>query len=123
MASEHPVATLHGVVAAADLTGSQYLCISLDASGKAAVSGAGARVDAVLQNKPDLDQAASLWSAGSTSKVVSGAALTAGDQLASDASGKAVVAGGGDFIIGVCTEGTAGADELASVALTMPGKA
>lgn len=121
MAFEKVGATLPGIVAGADLTGSQFLFTVIDSNGKAVVAGAGVAVDAVLQNKPDTDQAATLWGCGSVSKVKAGAAVSNGALVTPDAAGKAVAATTGNFIAGRALTAAGAADEIVSVWITQPG--
>ncbi|SCM71512.1 hypothetical protein KL86PLE_100245 [uncultured Pleomorphomonas sp.] len=78
-------------LAGADLSSSQYLFVKLDANAQVVVAGAGEDAIGVLQNKPAAGQAATVR-VGGLSKVVAGAAITAGARVASDASGKAKTA-------------------------------
>ena len=95
--------------AAADLSGSQFLFVWHDGNGQFALSGAGER-GYVLQNKPAAGEAAEVKKVGLT-ECVSGAAVTAGADVASDASGKGVDATTGARINGTAVTGTSGADE------------
>lgn len=78
-------------LAGADLSSSQYHFVKLDTNGEVVLSGAGEDAIGVLQNKPADGQAATVR-VGGLSKVVAGAAITAGARVASDASGKAKTA-------------------------------
>ena len=114
--------TLPGIVAAADLTAAQHRFITISAAGKAALTGAGARIDAVLENNPNIDQAASLLGPGSVAKVEASAAISIGDDVSAAANGKAATSATTQYIAGVALT-AAGADtELISVWLTMPGR-
>jgi hypothetical protein len=79
------------LLAAADLTSSQYLAIKVDANGKAALAGAGESCIGILQNNPNSGQPATVRVAG-VSKMVASGALTAGALIASDGAGKAKAA-------------------------------
>lgn len=103
-----------------DLSGSQYLCITVNGtSGNADVAGAGAKCIGVLQNEPSTGQAASVRVMGIT-KAISGAAVTVGDAVASDAAGKVVTQATTAVTVGVALEAAGGADEIISV-LLLPG--
>lgn len=82
------------LVAAADLSTHQYKFVNIDGTGKAALGGNGTRVIGVLQNKPTSGQISTVVVTG-VSKVVAGAAVTAGDSVQSDASGRAITLAAG----------------------------
>lgn len=112
---------LPGIVAGADLSAAQHRFVSINGSGKADLTAAGARVDAVVENNPALDVAASLMGPGSVAKVEASAAIALGASVASAANGQAVTAASTNFIAGVCVEAAGASGELCSVWLTMPG--
>ncbi len=111
-----------GAVASGDLTGSQFLFAIVDGEKTVGVAGAGVAADGVIQNKPNTGQAVTLAIAGDTSKVVAGAAVAAGADVASDAAGKGVTSTSGDYIQGKCLTAAANADELITVQLSTPGR-
>lgn len=83
-----------------DLSTKQFYCVSIAADGQIDPSGDGALIDGILQNDPaTVGQAATVAVAG-ISRVVLGGNVSIGDLLASDASGKAVVATTGEEIFG-----------------------
>lgn len=98
--------------AAADMSGAQYHLLRFSdadtvnvASQGAIQTGAG-----VLLNKPSAaNRAATVAVAGSETKVVAGAAITAPDLFTCNGSGRATAAGSGDFIFGMALQ-DAGAD-------------
>ncbi len=97
------------IPAAADMTGKQFYFVDIDANGRAAVvSGAGNRAVGISQDTPDaIDKAleVALLSGGGRRKVVCGAnPITAGNNVQSDANGKADVAASGDHVLGVAAE-------------------
>ena len=102
-------------VAAADLTGSQYLAVTLDASSELVLAGAGLTAIGVLQTNPDVGEEGTIEAIGIT-KMVAGATIAPGDRLELDASSRAIVATTG-VVIGICIEGGA-IGEIASVLLT-----
>lgn len=122
MAWEKVGATLPGMVAGADLTGSQYLFVVVDSNAKVVVAGDGVAVDGVLQNNPDSDQAATVHGVGSVSKVKAGAIVAKGALVGSDAAGKAVAATSGEYIAGRALTAAGAADEVISVWITQPGR-
>ena len=113
---------LPGIVAGADLTAAQHRFCSIDATGREVLTAAGARIDAALENNPDIDQAASLQASGAVVKIEASAAIALGAQVAAAANGQGVTAISGDYIAGPCVEAAGGAGELCSVFLTFPGR-
>lgn len=75
----------------------------------------------VLQNKPQVTDMAATVAIMGISLVEAGGAITAGDAVGSDASGRAV--SGGTPTLGVAVHGAAGAGELVPVYLSLPGAA
>jgi hypothetical protein len=94
-------------IAAADLSARQFRFVNIDNTGKAAMPAAGGRAIAVLQNKPGSGQACELMFSG-ISKVEAGAAVTAGDNVATDVQGRAVLSATGNTIIGIALESASG---------------
>jgi hypothetical protein len=80
--------------AAADYSASQFRFVNVSAAGKAVVAGAGGRVCGVRNNKPKADEATTIVQTG-ISIVEAGAAVTAGDSVQSDASGRAITLAAG----------------------------
>jgi len=114
MAREIPVQMM-SLIAAADLSAAQFKCITIDSNGKAALSGANANAIGVLQNKPTAGQVAGVMVLGET-KAIYGAAVTAGNNLMTDASGRLIPATGTNPVVGIALEsGTA--DQIKTVAL------
>lgn len=103
--------------AASDLSASQYRFVSLNSSNQIALTGAGLQADGVLQNKPALQGRAATVATGGTSKVVAGAAVTKGDNITSDSTGRAVTASGADVVMGVARDSAAGAAVIIPVLL------
>lgn len=109
------------LVAAADLSAKQFCLVKIDAAGKVALAGLGDACLGVLQNAPASGEACDVMTEG-TSKVVASGALAAGDLVGSDANGKAVVAGAGEFAAGVLASAAGGADVYATLVLKSLGK-
>lgn len=84
-------ATDISVVAGADLRNSQFRAVAINASGLLVLATNGGPVVGILQNKPNLNEPATVRISG-ISKVVASGAFAAGVDLASDAVGKAKVA-------------------------------
>ena len=85
------------------------------------LAGDGEAALGVLQNKPGEatgagGEAASIRIYG-VSKVVAAEAIDPGEEVASDADGKAKVAGSGDRVLGVALTAAANEDEIISIAL------
>lgn len=98
------------VPANADLSSSQYLFVKgVNSNGEArlATTGNGERAIGVLQNDPSSAGDAGTLGVLGISKVVASGVITAGDDVASDAAGKATVAATGDYVLGVAMESAA----------------
>lgn len=114
MAESNLLFTISGLEAAADLSAKQYHLVRLSAANK--VNQASQAVNSgllgVLQNKPKSGEFATVADDG-LSKVVAGAAITAGDLLTTNSSGRAIVvtslASGQEMVFGRALD-TAGTD-------------
>lgn len=103
------------LVAGEDLT--QYTGVDVEANtGQAVTAGAGTRAIGVVQNKPDDGHSATIVCSGVTKMVVGTGGITAGDDVATDADGKAVTGGTGDLSIGIALK-TNAAGTLGTVLL------
>ena len=103
--------------AAGDYRALQFRAMALDANGLMAQNTtAGGRIAGVLQNKPNLNEACTVMLSGVT-KIVAGAAVAVGAEIASDAAGRAVTAVAGNHVIGEAETAAANAGELISVRL------
>jgi hypothetical protein len=91
--------------ASADLSSNQFYLVKPTSSGLA-LTGAG-EAGYALQNKPDAAGKAGTFRISGVSKVVTGAAVSIGDYLSSDASGKAVTATAGQDVAGQALEASA----------------
>lgn len=107
----------------ADLSASQYRFVDITGVHNCgAVAASGQRSIGVLQNKPDAANKAATVAVHGVSKVECGGSVTAGDEVTTDASGKAVTAAGGNHVLGVALD--TGADtELIPVLLQYRGTA
>lgn len=114
MALDENVGGLMTVVASADLSTKQYLAIKLDSNGQAAVAGAGDACIGILYDKPNAQGVVGAVHPlnGRKAKAVSGAAITKGNLLMSNASGKLVLATTGLYAVGVAVDSASGADEI-----------
>lgn len=100
-------AGMRTLIAAVDLSASQYRGINEDTNGKAALPAAGGNIYGVVQNKPAAGQAATIARAPNISKVEVSAAVAAGAIL--------MVAVDGRFLTATATnKGVARAMQAAS---------
>lgn len=108
--------------AGGDLSSDQFKFMVVAADGQVDLAGDGVVTDGVLQNEPSAaGRAASLRLLG-VSKVHCGAAVTRGDLIASDATGRAVTAASGDYIQGRARETSAAAAEIITATLFQAGR-
>lgn len=112
--------TLTGVQAAADLSGKQYHFVRLSAANQVnqASEAANSGLVGVLQNKPRSGEFATVAYAG-LSKVVAGDAITVGDIITTNSSGRAVTVASGQMAAGRALE-AAGANGDVITALLFP---
>ena len=111
-----------GVNASADLSAHLNKFVVLDSSAEVALAGAGVHVLGVLQNKPDAQgKPCAVWGTGSTVKVIAGASVSAGANVASNAAGLAIAATSGAYIAGVA-QNAAASGELVTLFLNQPGR-
>jgi hypothetical protein len=103
------------LIAAADLSSSQYLAVKIDSDGKAALAGAGENAVGILQTNPKAGFAGQVMALGQ-SYAVYGASVTAGNNLSADASGKLVPTAGTAAVLAVAME-SGSADEVHTVIL------
>jgi len=101
--------------AAADLSALQFRAVNVDATGKAALPAALGRIIGVLQNKPTLNQAATIVCSG-ISKVTAGAAIAAGANVEVDALGRVITRATG-IPAGIALEAASGAGIVIAVYL------
>lgn len=109
------------VPANTDLSTKQYYFVKLTNSsgtGRAALAGDGDHAIGVLQNKPDAANEVATVAFSGISKVVAGGTITAGQYVASDTNGAAVVAATGDIVIGVAMLSADSADLVPVLLLT-----
>lgn len=91
MALEQPLFNIGWMLAGADLSTKQFYFVKDDGNGLVVLCGAGEQALGVLQNAPASGEACDVAILGVT-KVVCSGALSAGADIASDASGKAKAA-------------------------------
>jgi len=108
------------MISADDMSAAQYRFVSIDADGKVALTGAGLKADGVNQEAPVVDEATVVAISGISFLEVGAGGVTAGDDVASDATGKVVAGVTDDSINGVAVA-TAAAGELVAVLLGFGG--
>lgn len=115
MANINILKDMRQFTSAGDLSDAQYLFVKRDAGNTVVVAGAGEGAVGVLQYPAEAaDRAVSVVTTGEPD-VYAGEALTAGDEIAADANGKAVVAASGDVILGYAREDASAADVLVQI--------
>lgn len=106
-----------------DLSSSQYYFVAVAADGQIDPAGDGVYADGILQNDPDAaGKAANVQIAG-ISKVVAGGAISVGDAVASNASGKAATAATGEVILGTALEAATADGDTISILFQPRGAA
>lgn len=104
-----------------DLSAHQFRFVTQAADGQVDPTGAGAQATGVLQDdNGDAAGKVVAVAVGGRSKVEAGGAVAVGDNVASDANGKAVTATTGDVILGVARSASSADGEIVSVELTTP---
>ena len=91
-------------IAGEDLSSAQFKFVTLESDGQVDLAdAAGERAIGVLLNEPTSGKAATVAMTGKV-MVVAGAAVTAGAALQTDASGDAITAASGDYVMGYALE-------------------
>lgn len=122
MSYEVPGHKLGTLFAGADLTAAQFHFVKIHPSGRIVLCAvAGEASVGVLQNKPLSGQACEIDRDG-VSKLVMGAAVTAGDPIATDVSGQGVTATSGQYVGGMVLETVAASGSIGAVAQRFPGR-
>ena len=110
------------LIAAADLSSSQYGAVVVDTNGKAALPGsAGVQCVGILQDKPKSGQVGTVMVLGESKAVAGTGGVTAGDALHAATDGSVVTATSGKFILGIALD-TAAAGAYTTVVLVPGGK-
>lgn len=86
------------VPANTDLSSYQYRFVTVNSSGNLALTGDGANADGVLQDKPAAAGRPGSMAIEGVTKLIASGTITAGDDIASGASGVGVKATTGDII-------------------------
>lgn len=121
MATESTLVSL-SAEAGSDLSTKQYYFVVRNSSGQLALAGNGATADGVLQDKPAAAGRAAAYAISGLSKVVAGAAIARGAQVASDANGKAKTAVTGNRVLGRAHIAAAADGDVISVILKLQGE-
>lgn len=111
------------LVAAADLSTSQYCFVNADttaAGSKAALPAAGGRAVGVLQNKPVAGAAGTIVATGISKVLVGAGGVTAGDNVKVTAAGAVILANAGSYAVGIALA-TGAAGTYVPVLLTPTG--
>lgn len=104
--------------AGSDLSAGQFRFVLVASDGQVdLVASAGGDADGVLLNKPDAAGRAAEVAVSGIVKVVSGAAVTRGDKVQSDAAGRALTAASGDHVLGKALTSSGAAGQLIEVLL------
>ena len=120
MAYEIPLEVLT-LKATTAMTDKRWLAVKLDTSGQVVLAGAGESAIGIIQDEPIAGEVGRVGTLG-ISFAVAGDAITAGSNVAADADGAFVTAGGGDAAIGVALI-SAAAGDIFSVLLTIKASA
>lgn len=88
------------LIAGEDLSNSRFKAVKVDTDGTAVKAGAGQNAVGIIQNAPGEGEAVCVMALG-ISDVIYGGNVTAGQNLACDAQGRLVVAGGSDAVVAV----------------------
>jgi hypothetical protein len=92
-------------LAGEDLSSAQFKFVTLEADGNVDLAdSAGERAVGVLLNKPDASGKAATVAMTGKVMVVAGGSVTAGDEIATDASGDAVTASSTNIVMGYALE-------------------
>lgn len=122
MATEGPMFRDGGqTIAGADLSAKQFYAVKLTTTARQVnlASSGGEEIYGILQNKPTANQAADVCLLGVT-KAVAGAAITAGDFLMTDTSGRLITATSTNHRVGQAMEAATAAGQIITAAL-FPG--
>lgn len=87
-------------IAGEDLSAEQYTFVQYGTGGEVVQSDAGENALGVLWNDPEEDRAATVIKGGNPHVYVGTGGVSAGDEIASDDEGRAVVAASSDIVVG-----------------------
>lgn len=112
MAYEGNLEIIPGLAAGADLSSSQFRMVKINASGLAVAAGAGEKAVGVLQDAPDASGKDASVAFKGVTKMEAGAAVTAGDYIMSDATGRGITGTATNFLNAVALSSAGAAGEL-----------
>lgn len=123
MATESNVA-LESFPANADLSASQDCFVTINSSGKVAVTGDGLLAHGVLKNNPGAadSPAAVMTKPGYKVIVKTGGAFAVGARVSSDSTGRATALASGDYIMGIACEASGAANEYVPILFAPNGR-
>ncbi len=122
MAVEQGLRTV-SIPASADLSASQFCFVTVNSGAQLAVAGAGVSASGVLQDKPNAaGQVGAVGIAGIT-KLKIGAAVTAGDPLMSDSTGRGITATSTNYQMARALESGTAANQIITALIERNGKA
>jgi hypothetical protein len=99
-------------VAGESLASKQYSFVKLNSSGQVVAAGDGNDAIGVLQNDPASGDIAVVMVGTGITKVLAGGSSTVGYNVGSDASGRAVTAASGDYLLGQFLTAPTGAGQV-----------
>ncbi len=104
------------LIAAVDLSGSQYCFVAIDGGGKAILATDDWPPDGVLQNNPTVGQAAEVMVGAGITKYKAGAATTLGGYVTTgDSAGRGFDGSTGDYIVGKTLIAATAVNEIGSM--------
>lgn len=117
MSYEVPGFKIGTLTASSDLSGSQFRYVKVSGSGTVTICAAASDVPlGILQNKPKAGEAADVMVTG-ISKLAAGAAVAAGAEVGSDATGRGIAGATGTRVMGQALEAASAAGQIIAVAL------
>lgn len=108
------------LVAAADLTGSQFFAVKQTSATEVNLAGAGEAIFGILMNDPNTGEAATCDTDGH-SKAEAGAAVALGALVTPDANGRLITAIATDIVAGRATSVAAALGDVISIELLKGG--
>lgn len=104
------------MLAESDLSASQFHFVTLNGNARIALTGDGGHADGVLQDKPAAQgRAAQVMVGPGFTKVVAGAVTTAGGNVGSDSTGRAVDTITGDASLGKFMQAAGAAGDVVTI--------
>lgn len=104
-----------------DLSSKQYYFVTIASDGQVDPTGDGLSADGVLQDAPSAAGYPATIAISGRTKVVAGAAIARGANVASGATGKAKTSANGNRVLGVALEAAAADGDVISILLKVQG--